>query len=393
MRKRIALIFISHHDLTGGGGAERFLTQSFDSYKKKKNAEFNLYFITDDYTYRNLRSIGKLKTQDGIIRIKNEKNVIFNEIFFQLRITKLLIKLKFDIIHIWMPSSRYLPFLFLINQLKRKIKSKLVINIVDCSLAHYFLSKNKIDRYGQLCHYQRYFKYLQIDGILSFYKLFERLIKENLIPLKNTPITASLLSCFTDIDHFRPAIEKEKLIVYVGRLVAPKRPSLFIDAIGIANKIDPKTIAGWRFIIFGKGPLEKYIQQKIKKLHLSDLISLDCHPDMASVLSKSKLYISTQEYENFTSQSLLEAMATGNAIIAQNVGQTSMLVVHQKNGYLLGEGNPKELGLTLLKYMNDVESQIKMQNESRRIVTEVHTVDKFLSELQSFWKSVDSFSG
>lgn len=388
MKKQIALIFISHHDLTGGGGAERLLSDTFEHFQKKKDAWYDLYFLTDEYSYSNLRSIGKLNTERRIIRLKSFPNKFLNEIYLQYQFVGLLLKLKLDLIHVWLPSSRYLPFLFLINHFPQKTTSKIAINIVDCSLAHHYLGAEKTDHYGQLWHYKLFFKFLRLDGIFSFYQLAETLIEKKKIPVRGKAITTTVQFCFTDIDRFYPSSKKENVILFSGRLVIPKRPLFFIEAVKIANTMAPEITENWRFLIFGKGPLETCIREQIRANCLERLVRMDYRSDMAPILTKSKVFVSTQDYENFTSQSMLEAMASGNAIIARDVGQTKQFVHEGKNGFLLKEDTPLDLATKLLTLMKNPDMQEKMQRESRKIVTEVHNPENFLNELEVFWQNV-----
>lgn len=57
-------------------------------------------------------------------------------------------------------------------------------------------------------------------------------------------------------------------------------------------------------------------------------------PKLNSVLLRTKIFLSIQEIENYPSQSLLEAMGAGCAIIATNVGETNKLI-DEKCGLLI----------------------------------------------------------
>ena len=52
--------------------------------------------------------------------------------------------------------------------------------------------------------------------------------------------------------------------------------------------------------------------------------------DTAKYLKQSKIFISIQKDNNYPSQSLLEAMACENAIIASDVGETRKLVTENE---------------------------------------------------------------
>ena len=386
-KKRIAFIFVSPHDLSGGGGAERFLCDVFDSYREKEVSQYDLYFVSDEHSIDNLRSVGKLKTNDHVVRLKSSSNKFLNAFLLQFRFLRSIFRYRFHLIHIWLPSARYLPFLSILNMFPRRIRPKVAINVVDCSLSHLYLNPGRYDHYGQLWHYRLYFKFVRLDALFSWYQLFKELFEDGYIVVRGRPKVVSARYCFTNVEHFRPAEEKENIAVFAGRLELLKQPFFFVEAIKIARELRPNLVNGWHFLIFGKGPLEAPIQNKIGQYQLEETVQLGYLPDLAPVFSRSKIFVSTQDYENFTSLSMLEAMASGNAVIARNVGQTQYFVRDGMNGMLLKEDTPHGLATALIKCMEDVDLLQKMQRESRRIAAEVYNPRNFMTDIEDFWRA------
>ena len=144
-----------------------------------------------------------------------------------------------------------------------------------------------------------------------------------------------------------------------------KRPDWFIKAVSILNNDLTLDLSSWKFYLFGDGDLSPIIDEMIKENNLNDIIYRQYSKDLADVFSKSSCFVSTQDFENFPSLSLMEAMSSGNAIIARNVGQTNLLVKDNKNGYLLSEDSPKGLANKIKKYiLLSNEDKINMQNKS-----------------------------
>jgi glycosyltransferase involved in cell wall biosynthesis len=96
---------------------------------------------------------------------------------------------------------------------------------------------------------------------------------------------------------------------------------------------------------------------------------------------KSKIFVSIQQSNNYPSQSLLEAMACGNAIIASDVGETRKLV-DDKVG-LLVELNAQALANAFEQVLANQVLQTTMALEARQRVLENHNVEKFLEYFQS----------
>ena len=109
---------------------------------------------------------------------------------------------------------------------------------------------------------------------------------------------------------------------------------------------------------------------------------------MGNFFSDSKCFVSTQDFENFTSLAMLEAMACGNAVVARNVGQTNFFVKDGVNGILAKEDSAKGIAEALKFYIEHPEKHEAMKTESIRIAREENTAEKFIQHLDSFWKKI-----
>ena len=140
--------------------------------------------------------------------------------------------------------------------------------------------------------------------------------------------------------------------------------------------------------MYGKGPLKEAVKKLVNDLRLSAYIKVDDNPRMDEVFSRSRIFVSTQEYENFTSLSMLEAISCGNSVIAFNAGQTDYFVRQDKNGLLVHKIDPADLADAIIKLMKQNDLQVSFGRESRDMVLKYHTPDNFISELDLFWNDV-----
>ena len=389
-KKKIALLLIGVNDISGGGGTERLFADVYDYYYQQTNPFFDLYLLTDEKSYRILSSIGKLKDPKRLIRLTNYR--LFQgksrALPINIQLVKSLIEHKFDLIHACLPSRWYVPFLSLLSSFPKKQRPKITMNVVDCSLAHSILNQDAEHYEKQTYSYNAYFNFVAIDGVYTWYKLFKHATEQYKVVKRSNPIIMAAKFCFTDVSRFFPSEQKKKSVVYAARMYKLKRPFFFIEAVKIAHDLDPLTVQDWKFLMFGKGPLEKAVCKQIEDYQLTHLVQVSFQPDLAPIFAKSKLFVSTQEYENFTSLSMLEAMAAGNAIVSRNVGQTDYFVKHKQNGFLLSEDTPHNLALMMLEYMRRPDIHQTMQQKSREIATEIHTVHNFVDDIESFWHKV-----
>ena len=112
------------------------------------------------------------------------------------------------------------------------------------------------------------------------------------------------------------------LVLFVGRLSPEKSPILFLEGLAEAREKG----AAVRGLILGQGPMLQEVQLKIKELALESCVSIDFVGDPLEHISRAAIFASLQTGDNYGSQSLLEAMGAGCAVIATDVGDTFRLV-------------------------------------------------------------------
>jgi glycosyltransferase involved in cell wall biosynthesis len=102
-------------------------------------------------------------------------------------------------------------------------------------------------------------------------------------------------------------------------------------------------------------------------------------------LENSLIFVSLQQIENYPSQSLLEAMATGNAVIATDVGLTHLLV-NEEMGIRIDYNVDSLVNAIEYLYNNEVKACL-MGKKGSQFVRDNHTVDKFWNYLRQIYLS------
>ena len=136
-------------------------------------------------------------------------------------------------------------------------------------------------------------------------------------------------------------------IVFSRRLVEYRGTRLFADAISeILNEYPKVSVT-----IAGKGPDEKYMRAKLAGFTNVEFTSYD-PDDSIDFHSKHDIAVVPTVNHEGTSLALLEAMASGCAVIASNVGGMSNIIIDGYNGLLI---NPvqSELVEALEKLITD----------------------------------------
>lgn len=382
----VALFIFGITELKGGGGAERFFADFFDIYNKKET-KHKLYYLIDKNSVANLNKVGKLSGTKNILNFNIVSNRFKDTLEFY-QIVKYIITKGIRIIHIPLYSVSYIPLIKKLNGLPSFLKPKIVINIVNCYVPFAIKDETHISHKGIKDTYQPLFNTVNIDGYFCWNQNFVDYINtENIYKEKNKPLLYAITSRFSDVDKFFPA-EKKNTIVFAARLDHQKHPQWFVEAINTLKKQDPDLIKTWKFILSGDGPLRNSLIEFAEKNNLKENIDFVIEGDLSKLLNTSKAYVSCQDYDNFPSLAMAEAMAAGNAIIARNVGQTDLFVKHKKNGLVLEKDSPEGLANAMKYYIENDSMHTSMANESVRLMKEVHTADNFIKQIDKYWTKI-----
>lgn len=152
---------------------------------------------------------------------------------------------------------------------------------------------------------------------------------------------------FTDLNLFKPQ-KKSKTIVYAAaRLEDSKNPILFIECINECR--DVIRAAGYRVILLGKGKYMKYIKRYVSDNGLADIVYLADYDKTSKFMPTANVFFSTQKLENYPSQSLAEAAASGCYLIITDVGDSRRCADDSFAAFV--KANKEELSQALVRYI------------------------------------------
>ena len=142
---------------------------------------------------------------------------------------------------------------------------------------------------------------------------------------------------------------KQVILGTVGRLYYQKDPITLINSFKVINDRFPNT----KLVIVGDGPLEKECIQLIKQLNLSNQIELaGFQKDSKTYYQMFDIFMLSSHYEGLP-YSLLEAMMMGIPAVGTDVVGIKDLILHGKTGYLVKEGDHKELADAVIKMLEN----------------------------------------
>ncbi|MBE2226237.1 MAG: glycosyltransferase, partial [Ignavibacteria bacterium] len=116
------------------------------------------------------------------------------------------------------------------------------------------------------------------------------------------------------------------------------------------------------------------IAEFITAAGIKENVNFTFHNNPPEVFSRTSVFVSLQTGTNYPSQSVLEAMACGNAVIASNRGDTG-LFINNANGVLV-ELNTGEVAAALKKMILNREDTTLLGKQAAEFVRQYHTIEK-----------------
>lgn len=321
-----------------GGCEKRFL----NLFVYLNSNHTNFYLFINRSLYEHFKA--KLSGCERVIVLQNldHSNVIVRRLTF-LKMLYIVIKYcyenKVTSIHYLLGATIFVPFV------KLFLRSPLaIITIPD-------------KRYDNYCR-SRLSK-IKLKFALRFTDKVDFLYQDhdfNSIVPKNCLEHYSPCS-FSDIETYQIK-PKENIISFASRFYDIKNPMYALKECAKFLQYNKE----YKVYLLGTGILLDDLQVTWNKFDndIKNRIEIKYMDDTSSIINVSKIFLSLQEYENYPSQSLQEAMLAGNLIIATDIGSTRK-IVKEEYGNLLIEKKGNELynALTIavdyLKEINCIE--------------------------------------
>lgn len=367
---RTAIIMWGTKASTGGGGAERRFARAFCHLRKNGSSD-GLFLLVNEGLLDSLVQAEILGADISNIVVWEEKSIpkLLRSLVFACWCILWLRRVRANIVHLPLIQRGLLPlYLYLLLDRRPRVVSTVAFS--------HFGAGRRVPWATMLTARVMWSRSQVVDA------LYER-FKEKWAPVLGDKIRVTPFS-FTDPKQYYLATTKENTVCFAGRLIPEKNPLLFVEAIRTLVGEHLEEVKGWKFGIYGKGPLGNFIAKRISDYGLEDFVTLDSRANLALVLRKSSIFVSIQETENYPSQSMLEAMACGNAVVATDVGETRKLI-SDTTGRLMADAHPHSLAKELLRLMENCSERQRLGSEAAKLIRQKHTVEEFAGYLLSLW--------
>jgi glycosyltransferase involved in cell wall biosynthesis len=179
---------------------------------------------------------------------------------------------------------------------------------------------------------------------------------------------------FIDYTNYYPEEPKKEWVIFSGRLESVKNPMLFLEAVNKLSKSYQNPYV--KFLVMGTGSLLGRMQKYIHEHNLENVEFTGLYSCPWEIIRKSSVFASLQAEENYPSQSLIEAMACENGIVATDVGNTRLLVTEEEG--ILVEPNPEPVAQAFLELLSNTELREKLGRNARQKVMKTQIIERFV---------------
>ena len=179
-------------------------------------------------------------------------------------------------------------------------------------------------------------------------------------------------------------IKKEKIILAVGRLHHQKGFDILIKSFYLSKVYKN----GWKLVILGKGPEEKYLKNKVKEFKLTNKVFFKGFIDPGNWYKRSKIFILSSRFEG-TPNVLLEAVSMGLPTIITNSCPGAMYYLKNNISTLVvPPENSHALSKSIVKLIYNKNLQKKIESEAFKSVKELANHKKIFKKWDFFLKEM-----
>jgi len=170
-------------------------------------------------------------------------------------------------------------------------------------------------------------------------------------------------------------------ITFCARFIARKNAILFVRSmIELSNLTNKFSVT-----IMGDGPEEESVKELSTEINCIGAVSVGRVSNPNINLLSSQIFVSLIEPDNYPSQSVLEAMDCGCALVLSNTGTSKRYI--KDNGLLVGL-EAREVANSIYSILQDAQALNVYGQNSRKLLVEEFSKDKCVSYLEATYSDL-----
>jgi glycosyltransferase involved in cell wall biosynthesis len=193
-----------------------------------------------------------------------------------------------------------------------------------------------------------------------------------------------------DTNFFSPAKNENqsRYVLYAGAFTTEKGLPDLIRAATYVCQDYPDI----KFILAGRGPMERNLKSLVHKLNLDDFFSFVGYVDqhqLRQYYQQAAVFVLPSYHEGLPTV-LLEAMSCGIPSVATNVAGNYEVVVDGETGFLAPPKNPQKLAEAILTLLGDEKLRKTMGANARKRAEQHYHWDIITNQIEEIYTSLVS---
>lgn len=191
-----------------------------------------------------------------------------------------------------------------------------------------------------------------------------------------------------DTNYFKPAKYKQPIILYAGRLSRRKNVKTLIKA--FADFKHKNRDRECKLVIVGEGEEKTHLVKLTKRFNITNnvvFLTNISSRQLRTLYSFASIYVLPSKAEGLP-LSMLEAMASGCAIIATKVPGIVDVVEHGSTGLLVEPDNVKQLAQALEQLLSDPNLRRRLSTNAREVVIREYSWDRVAEKTIKVYRRV-----
>ena len=140
------------------------------------------------------------------------------------------------------------------------------------------------------------------------------------------------------------------------------------------------------FVIAGEGYLREETQKLAEELGLKEsCLFIGRCASVPDLLAASDICVLSSQAEGF-SNSILEYMAAGRAVVATDVGGANEAIVEGETGHLVQAGDDRSMAQRLISLLRDPTRSLNMGLKGRRLVEQRFSTENRLANTSALYR-------
>jgi glycosyltransferase involved in cell wall biosynthesis len=174
--------------------------------------------------------------------------------------------------------------------------------------------------------------------------------------------------------------------VYSGRIVRRKGVDVLVDA---WRAVDAPGCDAHLFLI-GSGDqqpdsVEADIRDAVDRGNIANVVFAGQVADPETYLNAADLFLFPSRREGYPN-ALLEAMSSGTAVVASNIGGCSDLVIPGETGLLVAPDDPEALAAAIRSLLSSPKLRTRLQRAARRSVKHSNAIEVIAASYRSLYE-------